>query len=262
MSPRTYLPGAEPLFLKGGAIGCLLLHGAGGGTAWDLKEFAQYLHKQMGATIIVPALQGFGTKPEDLYEITFEHWLNDAKEALNRLQETCTSTVIIGHSFGGLLGLILAAQDQSVDILVTWAAAYRISDKRLTFLPLISKIPLIKQLLPEKYEIVLSEDLIAEGWVGYDWMPLSIVHVIIEGLKISQKHLSSVTCPTFVIQGTLDETVSPDSPHLIYQKISSKKKDIWLVEGAHHPLMQETTVKNELFSRTLSFIQENLEITS
>lgn len=39
-----YLKGAEPLFIKGTRTGCLLLHGAGGGTAWDLKEFADALH--------------------------------------------------------------------------------------------------------------------------------------------------------------------------------------------------------------------------
>ena len=45
MEETNYLPGAEPLFLKGSKIGCLLLHGAGGGTAWDLKEVAHYLHE-------------------------------------------------------------------------------------------------------------------------------------------------------------------------------------------------------------------------
>jgi carboxylesterase len=261
MNSKTYLPGAEPLFLKGSNIGCLLLHGAGGGTAWDLKEFAHFLHDQIGATVSVPALQGFGTKPEDLYEVTFNDWMNDAKNALSQVQETCTSIVIVGHSFGGLLGLILAAQNSSIDVLVTWAAAYKISDRRLAFLPTISKIPLINRVLPEKFDMTPSADLIAEGWVGYDWMPLSIVHVIIEGLRTSQKLLTSVICPTFVIQGTLDESVSQDSPQIIYQKISSKKKDMWLVEGAHHPLMQETQFKGELFSRTLAFIQKNLEKT-
>ena len=119
MESDVFLPGAEPLFLEGGKLGCLLLHGAGGGTTWDLKEFANYIHEQTNATVSVPALKGFGTKPEDLYEVTFDDWMDDVKGALHRLQENCTSIAVIGHSFGGLLALLLAAQDKSIDVVVT-----------------------------------------------------------------------------------------------------------------------------------------------
>ena len=84
-----YMEGAEPLFIKGNTIGCLLLHGAGGGTAWDLKEFAGVLHEETGMTIWLPALRGFGTTPEDLYEVKFEDWVTNANEGVDKLRKIC-----------------------------------------------------------------------------------------------------------------------------------------------------------------------------
>lgn len=63
---RKYLPGAEPLHLPGNRRGLLLLHGAGGGSAWDMKEFAHGLspgqHRGRSGTAFCrccPSLTGF-----------------------------------------------------------------------------------------------------------------------------------------------------------------------------------------------------------
>ena len=104
-----YLPGAEPLFIKGNARGCLILHGAGGGSAWDQKEFANLLHERAGMTVWLPSLTGFGTRPEDLLGVTLDDWLADARSGLDRLLETCQQVFIVGHSAGGALALLMAS---------------------------------------------------------------------------------------------------------------------------------------------------------
>ena len=63
-----------------------------------------------------------------------------------------------------------------------------------------------------------------------------------------------------IIQGTHDEMVAKNSPTKIYNGIKSVKKEIFLIEGAHHPLMQEKEFKGELFDRTTQFIRQILEI--
>ncbi len=256
---QEYLPGAEPLFIEGSNLGCLLLHGAGGGTAWDLKEIAEYLHEQFGATVWLPSLSGFGTKPEDLMAVSFDQWMNDAQSGLERLKSTCEQVVILGHSYGGLLGLLLAANNENISALITWAAVYKIKDRRLGLLPILYKIPLVRRLIPQKFPFNPPESLIDQGWVGYSWMPVSIVHSITEGLSRLKRSISKVKCPTFIIQGSLDERVTDDSPHIIYRSISSSKKDIWIVEGGYHPLMQDRDLKSELFKRTGQFIEKVLK---
>ena len=163
-----YLPGAEPLFIEGSSTGCLLLHGGGGGSAWDLKEFANILHEQTGMTVWLPSLTGFGTKPEDLYDVTLDDWLGDAHSGLDRLLETCQKVFIVGHSAGGVLTLLTASEREEVNGLVTWAAPYSIQSRLFHLLPVISRVPLLRRAIPEKHESPAPSWLHEKGWVGYD----------------------------------------------------------------------------------------------
>lgn len=246
---------AEPLFIKGNEHGCLLLHGAGGGTTWDLKEFASILHNKTEMTVWLPALKGFGTTPEDLYEVTFNDWLTDSIEGIQRLRKVCEHICIVGHSMGGLLALILSAELEDIDAIVTWAAPLGIRNRLLHILPAIMKIPLLRRVVPERVPTPVPDWLREQGWVGYDWIPTSLGFIAIEGLKRLRKCLEDVTCPAFLIQGSVDQSISKDSAKKIYNKISSEEKEIWIIEGADHPIMNELGYKDELFSRTISFLE-------
>lgn len=251
----TYIEGAEPLFIKGSNTGCLLLHGGGGCTTWDLKEFARTLHSKTGTTIWLPALKGFGTRPEDLYFVTLSDWMNDAHEGVTKLQQDCDRIFIVGHSMGGLLALLLASERKDISAIVTWAAAISVRTRKLTLLPIITKIPILKRLIPEQFPTGISKELKEQGWIGYDWIPSSIGFAILEGIKLLKKSLSKVTCPAFVIQGTNDESVSINSAKKIHNTINSRIKEIWYVEGAPHPIMNDELYKKELFARTIAFLE-------
>ena len=250
-----YIEGAEPLFIKGSNTGCLLLHGAGGGTTWDLKEFARTLHSKTGTTIWLPALKGFGTKPEDLYNVTFSDWMNVAHEGVTKLQQDCDRIFIVGYSMGGLLTLILASERKDINAVVTWSAAISVRTRKITLLPIITKIPILKRLFPEQFPTGISMELKEKGWIGYDWIPSSIGFSILNGIKQLKKSLDKVTCPAFIIQGTKDEDVSRNSAEKIYNTINSRIKEIWYVEGAGHPIMNDELYKKELFARTIAFLE-------
>lgn len=250
-----FLEGAEPLFIKGSNSGCLLLHGAGGGTAWDLKEFAKVLHSKTGVTIWLPTLKGYGTRPEDLYGITFADWMANAREGVTKLQQNCDWIFVIGHSVGGLLALLLASEQKEINAVVTWAAPIIIRDRRIILFPVINKIPLIRRVIPKKIASTATEEEKDQGWVGYDWIPSSIGFVVLEGIKRVKQSLSKVTCPTFIIQGTKDELASRNSAKKVYQSIKSKMKEIWYVEGAPHPIMYYEPYKSELFAQTIAFLE-------
>lgn len=252
---RQFLEGAEPLYIKGSASGCLLLHGAGGGSTWDLKEFANILHSKVGMTIWLPALKGFGTRPEDLLEVSFTDWMNDAREGFKRLQQECERIFVVGHSMGGVLTLLLAAENKDINAIVTWAAALKVKNRMLPLLPIINKIPLLRRVIPEKFPSPAPEELKEKGWIGYDWIPSSIGVVILEGLKQAKQSLTLVTCPAFIIQGTEDESVSYSSANTIYDTINSTKKELWYVEGAPHPLMNDDMYKEGLIARTIAFLE-------
>lgn len=249
-----FMEGAEPLFIDGNKIGCLLLHGAGGGTAWDLKEFANILHEKTGMTVWLPALKGFGTIPEDLYEVTFDDWVTDSNDGVDRLLDTCERICIVGHSMGGLLALLLASNREKIGAVVTWAAPFGVQSRLLSVLPVISKIPLLRRVVPEKVPTPVPEWLRKQGWIGYDWIPTTLGMIAIEGLSRLKKGLKDVTCPVFVIQGSVDQSISKNSAKNILNKIASNLKELWIVEGADHPIMNELEYKDELFARTIAFL--------
>ncbi|MFX0182708.1 MAG: alpha/beta hydrolase [Candidatus Hodarchaeota archaeon] len=267
-----YLDGADPLYIKGSKKGCLLLHGGGGGTAWDLKEFSKELYSTTGMTIWLPALKGFGTKPEDLYNIKFSDWMTDTRNALKKLHQDCESVFVVGHSLGGLLTLLLAAENEKINGIVTWAAPFGVQASFHTFLPIIGKIPILRnhlltlipifiklpilnRLIPKKIPSSAPNTAKKKGWVGYEWIPPSIGIGLQEGLKRLKKSIHEVKCPAFIIQGTEDEMVSNDSSNKIYHQISSSKKELWIVDGAGHAIMNDDNYKDELFARTIKFIE-------
>ncbi len=249
-----YLAGAEPLFLEGKENGLLLLHGAGGGTAWDLKEFATKAHSR-GFTVWLPALPGFGTDPMDLVDITLNDWLSAASQGVVHLRDNCSSVSIVGHSFGGLLALLTAAQDHKITSVVCWATPWKVKSRLLSFLPLIKAIPGFRTLIPERHPVDIPARLRDMGWVGYDWIPLSLGLIALDGLKQLHTLISKVQCPVFVIQGSKDESVTSNSAQTIFNNLKNPNKELWIIEGGIHPLMQDFC-KEELFERSLTFLEK------
>jgi carboxylesterase len=249
-----YLPGAEPLFIDGNTTGCLLLHGAGGGSAWDQKEFANTLHERTGMTIWLPSITGFGTKPEDLYHVTLDDWLTDAHSGIDHLLETCERIFIVGHSAGGILALITASERSEVNALVTWAAPYDVQNRLFSLLPVISKVPVLKRAIPARHKSLASRWLREKGWVGYEWIPTSIGFIMHDALKRLKVSLGSITCPALIVQGTEDNDASRDSAQKIFEKLGSEKKEMHMVDGAPHAIMSDDRFKDDLFNLTIEFL--------
>ncbi|MFX1265576.1 MAG: alpha/beta hydrolase [Promethearchaeota archaeon] len=252
-----YIPGAEPLYVAGSDTGCLLLHGLGGGTTWDLKEFAEVLHRRTDMTIWLPALKGFGTRPEDLYEVTFDDWLADARAGIDKLQQECSRIFVLGHSGGGLLTLLLASERKAISAIVTWATPVSVQYRLIVLLPIIMRIPLLRRVVPERYPTDPSGKLRAQGWVGYDWISPVVGLAARDGMKRAKKALPDVTCPAFVVQGSEDKAISENSAEKIFGAISSKRKEIWIVEGAGHAIMNHEATKDELYTRAIDFLESS-----
>ncbi len=251
-----YLPGAEPLYIAGSTEGCLLVHGGGGGTSWDLKEFASILHKKTGMTVWLPSLSGFGTKPEDLFDVSLDDWIADAHSGLDRLLDSCTKVFIVGHSAGGVVTLLTASERKEVDGIVTWAAPYNVQSKLFSLLPTVSKIPLLNRAIPKRHESPAPSWLREKGWVGYDWIPTNLGFIMHDALSRLKIALKNVSCPALIIQGTLDGDVSRDSAQNIFDSIASKNKKLYMIDGAPHPIMTDDRYKEDLFAHTIGFLTD------
>ena len=101
------MEGAEPFFLPGGSTGVLLVHGFTGLPA-ELSMMGEYL-QQRGCTVLGVRLAGHGTTVEDMSRMTAEDWLDSVRDGYAMLRGSCERIVVAGHSMGGLLALLLAA---------------------------------------------------------------------------------------------------------------------------------------------------------
>jgi pimeloyl-ACP methyl ester carboxylesterase len=213
-SRKKYMEKAEPLLLEGGERGLLLLHGAGGGTTWDLKEFAAAAHRR-GWTVWLPSLPGFGTRPEELIGIT--------------------------------------AEDDRISRTVAWSAPWKINNRLLPLLPLATRVPLVGRLVPARVPVETPASLKASGWAGYEWLPSSIGFPIIDVLETLHEAAEQITSPVLLIQGSEDGVIKRNSAHRIHGKLASLEREVWIIEGGSHVLMHGPR-REELFVRTLAFL--------
>ena len=140
--------GAGPFYFEGNNIGILLIHGGGGGTCADLKPLAEDLHMKGGYTINIPLLPGYGTTPKDLKKTRIDYWKSAINRELSILIDKCDKVIVGGHSMGGVLTLILAA-NYNLDGIFTISAP--IGVQRFLF----HLVPLFKIFL--KYHTIDSE---------------------------------------------------------------------------------------------------------
>jgi carboxylesterase len=94
------------LFLPGGRLGVLLIHGLGG-TPTELRFLANSVARA-GHTVLCCQLAGHCGTPEELRRSTWREWYASVEAAHDKLKENCDTIVAGGLSMGGILALHLA----------------------------------------------------------------------------------------------------------------------------------------------------------
>src|SRR5262245_48700221 len=113
------------LFLHGGRVGVLLIHGLGG-TPVELRFIAQALARA-GHTVYCCQLAGHCGTPEELRRSTWREWYASVEAAHSKLAETCDVILAGGLSMGGILALHLAQKRaQSVHGLLLFAPTLKL----------------------------------------------------------------------------------------------------------------------------------------
>jgi len=238
------IPGAGSFYFEGNNVGLIIIHGGGGGTCADLKPLAQNLNKERNYTINLPLLPGYGTSPENLRKTPISVWKNALDNELIALRKKCEKVIIGGHSMGGLLALILAA-NYSIDAVFTINAP--ISIQRLGF----KLVPIINIFM--KYHSVNSEQLKIDTngkWVGYNRIPINIAIKVKKLIIEAKSSLLRIKCPTLLFQGCLDSEVKKESLDYIFNNINSQyKKQVWLKHNGH-AILGSPDLKQIIFELT------------
>jgi pimeloyl-ACP methyl ester carboxylesterase len=170
----------------------------------------------------------------------------DADEAVRLLDHWDLAQVaVVGHSDGGSLGLLLAAEHPArVERLVLVAAHIdresATLDGLLTLADEIRRQPLLGRLRREHGP---KADSLARAWVDH-WLDPQVAEQTLEPC------LAHVRCPTLVVQGELDEHATPDHARRIARGIPGS--ELWLIPGVGHMPSQE--IPESFNARLLAFL--------
>lgn len=141
------------LFVPGGRLGVLLVHGLGG-TPTELRFIGHGLARA-GYTVHCCQLAGHCGTPEELRRSTWREWYASVEEAHDRLREHCDIVIAGGLSMGGILALHLAQRrPEGVQGLLLYAPTLKLDGWAMPWysLPLHYVRP-----LPIKLEFDLAE---------------------------------------------------------------------------------------------------------
>lgn len=249
------MPGAEPFFLRGNRVGCLLLHGFTG-TPNEMRELGTRLHSQ-GCTVLAPALAGHATKIEDMIPTRWEDWYRTATEAYDQLTQNCDAIFPIGLSLGGMLALHLAAHRQVRGVVAVSAPS---SVKGWHILPFRILSPLVRFIPTVKKNLKHSDahDPNLDMWhLRYMEHPTAAATSMIRDFfPHVMTDLRDVHAPALLIQARGDRVVPRDSMQTLYTHLGSSEKEmVWLEIGGHQAL--EDLDKEIAFEQIARFIQHH-----
>jgi len=141
-----------------GARGAILLIHGYTGYPGELEFLADALF-HAGHTVCAPRLPGHGTDRADFRSTGAADWIRRARDAYIEMQAEYGRVRIVGHSMGGAIATILAA-DYHADGIALLAPALDLSDKRIWLTPLLGLFaPVIRQGNPPSPEDAEGERL-------------------------------------------------------------------------------------------------------
>ena len=176
--------------------------------------------------IVIVDLPGFGNSEEPKYAWQVLDYVNCIRKLVENLE--ITNPIIIGHSFGGRIGLLYASMYR-VNKLICLASPYKKEIQNVSLktkvLKFAKKVPVVNKLEDFAKKHIGSTDYKNASKMMRDILVNTVNLDMTEDVK-------KITCPTLLIWGTMDKAVSINDAYELEKLI----KDCGLVtyEGCSH----------------------------
>ncbi|WP_282938943.1 alpha/beta fold hydrolase [Paenibacillus sp. RC67] len=223
----------EPFFLQGhgerASTHIMMIHGFTSSPA-EFRRLGYYLH-DVGYTVDGILLPGHGTSPEDMITTGWRDWSGHVVKHYDAIKNRNSKKVIvIGHSMGGLLAMMLA-MDRRLEGVISVSTPMFLKSRKTMMAVLLKYV--VKYI--EKKPTVAAH--IIEEACTYTKMPIPCIVDLRKLLKLVKSRLEKVHAPIFVAQGELDSVVRPKSAAYIYQHVSSQMKQLTYYPNSSHAVL-------------------------
>lgn len=179
---------------------------------------------EAGFQVAQPALDGHGTKPEDLIGVKWADWYQTALNAYLSLPEP---RCIVALSMGTLLGAKLAAEHNPAALVAV--APFLVPQNKIAYL---SKY--LHPIIPwsKGTNSVRDPNKLASS-PNYARFPVKTLAEVVQLQKIATSALPKITAPTLILEAKYDSTSAPSGVKMYFEKISSSKKTYIQIESEH-----------------------------
>ena len=241
--PETgILVGAESLNLgpvdSPGAV--LMVHGFLG--AGNNFHYLPERLAEAGWRVRVMRLPGHGTIPCDLQSETADSMIQAVREELIDLRKSHKTVVLVGHSMGGTICTLVAAENK-VDRLVLCAPYFGVSYKWYYLLRPETWTRITHPVLRWVYKgdtfIKVNRTEVKGDIISYRWVPMQGITILTELGRRASSHdiLGRITCSVLLLHSRGDEAASCKFSETAFNKLkSSDKYAVWLTRSNHHIL--------------------------
>ncbi len=237
---------ATPDRTGGRAIGVLLVHGFTGSPA-SMKPWARYLAEQ-GYAVEVPRLPGHGTTWQDLNQVAWTDWYDEATRAFDALHETCAAVVVCGLSMGGSVVLRLAEERGAQVSGVVLVNPFVSSDRKE-----LKALPVLKHVVPSLRGVVNDIKKPDQDEVGYQRLPLKGVAQVMEMWKVVVPALGRVTQPLLYFRSTADHVIDTSSSPTVLSAVGSTDVEERMLENSYHVATLDNDAPR-IFEESAAFI--------
>lgn len=245
------IPTSEPFFFPGSNFGVLLVHGFTG-TPKEMRWMGEYLHLNLGYTVLGIRLSGHATRPEDMIRSTYQDWLVSVEDGFMLLRDCVDKIILMGLSMGGILTLTTAAY-LPVHGVVAMSTPYNLpDDPRLRHIEWYSKLT---SYMPKSSEAPGASWFDKESFKDHISYPENPVHAIGELNKlIEEMHLAlpKITVPVLLIHSRDDHYVDINSMPLLFEHLKTEQKEMLWLEGSGH-VMTRDAKRSEVFEAAANF---------
>lgn len=216
-------------------LGVLLIHGFSASPV-EMAPLAEAL-TNAGFSVCAPRLAGHATSPYDLASRRWKEWLDSARLGLLYLRQSCDTVAAVGHSMGGCLAYLLAAE-QAVAGVVSVCTPTHLASRRSTLVPLLHKANQLAGMLPGVEGLKNFEPVRPEyPETNYHHLPISGIRQLQAVMAAYPERLAEVTCPCLILQADDDPTVEPASAPQIANRLLHAEHEMVMLPADHHVLI-------------------------
>lgn len=229
--------GAEPYFSAGDGVGYLILHGFMASPTevlWAGKALAD-----AGRTVYIQRQPGHGINPEHMSRMRWQDWYAQAVDGYHILSQMCERVYVVGHSMGGLLALLIAAE-YPVNGAVIAAAPLAVPDGLMRYGRLIASFkPYTQHPSTDAFHTMVRAEQERRGEppsgrVHYAKWSSRAVYELYTLIGVANEHLARVDKPLLLLYATKDQTVPVTDSDIISQKVKSDHVQSCIIEDGEH----------------------------